>query len=216
MKTHLYKEIRALDQKLYSQAVDVAEMLGNVVKAFLNGNTQAAAKTVEKDEDIDRNEIMIEEECLKLLALYQPVAGDLAVDIAEFTTDAKLNCIVPPLPVDFESMTASVRRMLDSSIKALSSHNVPLATEVIMGDDVIDELHERYSEHFPECVRNAPEHIATYQALLGVSRSLERIADCATNIAEDVIYLESGRIVRHANSRFSCDGEHTSVIEKEL
>ena len=188
MKTHLYKEIRALDQKLYSQAVDVAEMLGNVVKAFLNGNTQAAAKTVEKDEDIDRNEIMIEEECLKLLALYQPVAGDLryiitvlkvngelerigdlAVDIAEFTTDAKLNCIVPPLPVDFESMTASVRRMLDSSIKALSSHNVPLATEVIMGDDVIDELHERYSEHFPECVRNAPEHIATYQALLGVS-----------------------------------------------
>ena len=77
MKTHLYKEIRALDQKLYSQAVDVAEMLGNVVKAFLNGNTQAAAKTVEKDEDIDRNEIMIEEECLKLLALYQPVAGDL-------------------------------------------------------------------------------------------------------------------------------------------
>ena len=71
-------------------------------------------------------------------------------------------------------------------------------------------------EHFPECVRNAPEHIATYQALLGVSRSLERIADCATNIAEDVIYLESGRIVRHANSRFSCDGEHTSVIEKEL
>ena len=100
-------------------------MLGNVVKAFLNGNTQAAAKTVEKDEDIDRNEIMIEEECLKLLALYQPVAGDLryiitvlkvngelerigdlAVDIAEFTTDAKLNCIVPPLPVDFESMTA--------------------------------------------------------------------------------------------------------------
>ena len=93
MKTHLYKEIRALDQKLYSQAVDVAEMLGNVVKAFLNGNTQAAAKTVEKDEDIDRNEIMIEEECLKLLALYQPVAGDLRYIITVLKVNGELERI---------------------------------------------------------------------------------------------------------------------------
>lgn len=218
MKTHLYKEIRALDQKLYEQAAEVAETLGKVVKAFLSGNTGEAEKIIEHDEAIDRNEIFIEEECLKLLALYQPVAGDLryiitvlkvngelerigdlAVDIAEFTARADVSC-TEKAPVDFESMTASVRRMLDSSIKALSGHNVPLATEVIMADEAIDDLHNRFSASFPQCIREDSENIPAYQALLGVSRSLERIADCATNIAEDVIYLESGRIVRHASS----------------
>ena len=105
----------------------------------------------------------------------------------------------------------AVRRMLDTSIKALSSHNVPLAGDVIRSDRRIDELHERYSAHFPERVRRFPESIAVFQALLGVSRSLERIADCATNIAEDVIYLESGRIVRHGHSSLSCGEEAVAM-----
>ena len=230
MKPHFYKEIRSLDRKLYLQAVDVAELLGRIVLAFLNGDVQNAARLVDKDAEIDRNEIAIEEECLKILALYQPVAGDLryvitvlkvnaelerigdlAVDIAGFTTESKPASLQPPLPVDFESMTGAVRRMLDASIKALSSHNVQLAADVIKSDCRIDELHERYSAHFPERVRRFPESIAVFQALLGVSRSLERIADCATNIAEDVIYLESGRIVRHGHSSLSCGEEAVAM-----
>ena len=230
MKPHFYKEIRALDRRLYQQAVEVEEMLGCVVIAFLKGDTQSAARLIEKDTEIDRNEIALEEECLKVLALYQPVAGDLryvitvlkvnaelerigdlAVDIAGFTTESKPASLQPPLPVDFESMTGAVRRMLDASIKALSSHNVQLAADVIKSDCRIDELHERFSTHFPEHVRQFPEDIAVFQALLGVSRSLERIADCATNIAEDVIYLESGRIVRHAHGCLS--GEETPVFQ---
>ena len=179
MKPHFYKEIRSLDRKLYLQALDVAELLGRIVLAFLNGDVQNAARLVDKDAEIDRNEIAIEEECLKILALYQPVAGDLryvitvlkvnaelerigdlAVDIAGFTTESKPASLQPPLPVDFEAMTAAVRRMLDTSIKALSSHNVPLAGNVIRSDRRIDELHERYSAHFPERVRRFPESIS--------------------------------------------------------
>lgn len=224
MKPHFYKEIQALDQRLYQQAVDVEEMLGKVVLAFLNGDTKSAALLIEKDAEIDSSEIAIEEECLKILALYQPVAGDLryivtvlkvnselerigdlSVDIARFTTEAEPAELVPPLPVDFASMTASVRRMLDNAIKALSSHNVPLAAEIIRSDAEIDELHGRYCAHVPERVQKEPENIALCLALLGVSRSLERIADCATNIAEDVIYLESGQIVRHGHCTFPPD-----------
>jgi phosphate transport system protein len=165
--------------------------------------------------EIDQMEVDLEEDCLKLLALYQPVASDLRYIIAVLKINNDLERIADlavniceraeflatqknlPIPFDFTAMSEKTKSMVKRSLDALVNLDATLATEVRMCDDEVDDLHRDMYTKFEDEVRKNPQDIGILLHYLGVSRALERIADHATNIAEDVIYLSQGKIVRH-------------------
>ena len=167
------------------------------------------------DEDVDRREINLEEECLKTLALHQPVAinlrqliaalkinndleriGDMAVNIARKAVALAADTAIE-IPADFADMGEQTQAMLRNSLDALVQMDAALARDVCACDDKVDALKRKIRNQIEQQIRQDPERIGSMLRLLSVSRNLERIADCAANIAEDVIYMVDGRIVRH-------------------
>jgi phosphate transport system protein len=203
------------DRILYLSGM-VEENLLAAVKAITSGDMAMARKVATTDDEIDRFEVEVEEECLKILALYQPVAidlrfviavikinndleriGDLAVNIAQraLTILQREARIVAPwdLPDMVQKTVAMVRRSLD----ALVEMNSAVGLEVCQMDDIIDRHHRDAFRAIEAKIKEDPDSTELLICLLGVSRNLERIADHATNIAEDVIYMVDGEIVRH-------------------
>lgn len=216
MTAHLIHELEQLKQRLFSVVALVEDNLSLAVKAVQDRDEPLALQVIEKDAAIDHAEVTVEEECLKLLALHQPVAidlrfivavlklnndleriGDLSVNIAERAVF--LSKIEPvPVPFEFDDMAAKAAAMLKKSIDALVEHDTELAGEVRASDDEVDAINRDMYEQVKAAIREHPDHLDALIHLLSVSRHLERIADHATNIAEDVIYLVKGCIVRHA------------------
>ncbi|NQU39776.1 MAG: phosphate signaling complex protein PhoU [Lentisphaerae bacterium] len=216
MTMHLIHELEQLKRETFSLVALVEENLSLAVKSVQTRDEQEARAVVGRDVAIDAAEVAVEEECLKLLALHQPVAidlrfivavlkltndleriGDLAVNIAE---RAIVLCSLPevPVPFDFSTMAIKATLMLKQSLDALVSSDVDVAMAVRAADDEVDELNREIYHHVKEAIRAHPDHLEALIQLLSVSRHLERVADHATNIAEDVIYLVEGRIARHA------------------
>ena len=166
-------------------------------------------------------EVDLEEECLKTLALHQPMAVDLRMIIAilkinndlerigDLAVDATERALVlttlPPInfPFDIPTMSQAVQKMLAHSLDALVNQDLALAEEVCASDDAVDAIHSEVFIRVEEEIVKHPEHIQQLLTFLSVSRYLERIADHATNIAEDVIYLIKGNIVRHQEKMLS-------------
>lgn len=216
MTAHLIHELEQLKRKMFSLVALVEDNLSRAVRAVEERDEALALQAVESDVEIDKEEVAVEEECLKLLALHQPVAidlrfivavlklnsdleriGDLSVNIAERAIF--LSRIDPvPVPFEFDAMAAKAIAMLKKSLDALVNNDPDLAGEVCAADDEVDEINRGMYERVKGAIRKHPEHLDALIHLLSVSRHLERIADHATNIAEDVIYLVKGRIVRHA------------------
>jgi len=211
----LQKEIEHLKKKILSLSTYVEENLQRAVKSLETRDSQLANKAIETDVLIDHMEIDVEEECLKILALHQPVAvdlrylvatlklnndleriGDLAVNIAEraafLATQPKVE-----LPFDFSAMAKKVQVMVTKSLNALVNIDAPLAREVLTLDDAVDNLNREMYEKVNLAIQQHPENLSALIHFLSVSRNLERIADHATNIAEDVVYMIEGAIVRH-------------------
>jgi len=176
-----------------------------------------ASKIIEMDREVDQMEIEVEEECLKILALHQPVAvdlrfivavlklnndleriGDMAVKISERTIHL-CNQNAQEFLIDFSGMAEKVQLMLTKTLDALVNMNPELAYEVCVADDEIDEIHRNTYEIVRDQIKAHPECINFMLDFLSVSGGLERIADHATNIAEDIIYMINGEIVRHHN-----------------
>jgi phosphate transport system protein len=167
--------------------------------------------------------VYLEEECLKILALHQPVAidlrfviavlkinndleriGDLAVNIAEralFLTSQK----PVDIPFDFMGMSEKTKIMLKMSLDALVNMDAKMAHDVCALDDGVDAINRRMYQQVQEGILENPEQIGSLIHCLSTSRHLERIADHATNIAEDVIYMVAGEIVRHKAEDFRPD-----------
>jgi phosphate transport system protein len=181
----------------------------------VEGDVELAKKIVAGDTRIDDMEVELEEECLKILALHQPVAADLrfivsvlkinndlermadlAANIAERAKDLS-GPLKVEMPYDVEEMAREAERMLEISLEALVSQDRELAVKAIALDDVVDRLHADNFTQVKKSIRDNPEQMDGYIIYLSVSRYLERIADLATNIAEDVIYMIDGEIVRH-------------------
>ena len=215
MTAHLIHEPQHLTQRTFSMATLVEDNLYLAVKAVQERNEDAAGQVINNDDAVDTAEIAVEEECLKLLALYQPVAidlrfivavlklnndleriGDLAVNIAE---RALFLCRLAPVPVpfDFDTMATKATRMLKQSLDSLINKDVAAAVAVCAADAEVDAINRGMYEQVKAAIREHPEHLDALIHLLSVSRHLERIADHTTNIAEDVIYLVEGRIARH-------------------
>ena len=211
----LQNEIEKLKKQILSLGALVEERLHMAVKAIKDRDDQLARQVIDGDPEIDQMEVDLEEECLKLLALHQPVAidlrfiiavlkinndleriGDLEVNIAE---RAAFLAVQPrfEFPFDFSAMTEKVKVMLKKCLDALVNMDVAIASEVCQLDDDVDECNREAYQQVSKMIKENPEQIECTIHLLSVSRHLERIADQATNIAEDVIYMIDGAIIRH-------------------
>lgn len=213
--TILAREITRLKQHILFLGGRVEESLRQAVRAVVDRDAELARSVIDTDVEIDRLEVELEEECLKILALHQPVAidlrfivavlkinndlervGDLATNIAEHALFLSEHPPIP-FPFDFEGMAERVQEMLRTSLDALVNHSSSKAQQVRLADDEVDRMHHATYAAVEELIRRHPDHIQSAIHLMGLSRRLERVADQATNIAEDVIYLVEGEIVRH-------------------
>jgi len=215
MTSLLHKELGHLEKQLLALTAIVEENVQLAFRALTDRDVPLAEKLIAADEVVNRKEVELEEECLKILALHQPVANDLrmivailkinsnlerisdqAVNISERTVDLARNPQVD-CPLNLADMAHKVIIMLEKAIESLINADLELAQGVLELDDEVDSLHGHNYQLFKDYIRSHPETIDTVLSYLTVSRHLERVADLATNIAEDVIYLNEGTIVRH-------------------
>lgn len=215
MPRHLQREIDRLKKQILTLSAVVEKSVREAVKAVGERDTALALRVVEADEEIDRMEVDVEEDCLKILALHQPVAidlrflvavlkinndleriGDLAVNIAQ-RARVLARQGPSPAPFDINTMTEKTQWMLRKSLDALVNMDSALACEVFKEDDAVDDIHSAAFEKSKEIITNDPASVDAVINWLSISRHIERIADHATNIAEDVIYMVEGEIVRH-------------------
>ena len=226
MSRHLETELEQLKRKLLSLSTIVEEVVQKSVDAVANHNEILAREVIRSDEIIDDREVELEEDCLKILALHQPVAidlrfvilalkmnndleriGDLSVNMAERTLFLSKYKHVP-VPFDFKKMADMTRSMLRDAIDSLIKMDAQIAHQVCTSDDEVDKINrEMYVTAF-RLVKEQPEHVEAFMNYISVSRHLERIADYATNIAEDVIYMIEGTIVRHSPEEIGHRSNH--------
>ncbi len=221
-----HREIERLKNSILSLSSLVEEQITKAMIALERRDIDLAKQTIKKDQEIDNMEIQIEEECLKILALYQPVAdelrfivsalkmnndleriGDLAANIAKraafLSKREKLD-----IADDLKDISVKARNMVKKSLDALINKDVELARQVLIADDEVDKLNKEMLKKLLEEIKHNPEKAKEYFSVQSVSKSLERIADSATNIAEDVFYMCTGQIIRHQGGEFT--GEDTN------
>ena len=220
MSKHLEHEVEKLKKHLLGLSALVERNLHRAVKAVQEKDVVEAQQTMEADHEIDQREVDLEEECLKILALHQPVANDLRFIVAVLKINNDLERIgdlsvnmaeramllsktgFPDVKMDFAGMALKVEKMLRDSLDSLVRKDVVLAQSVCAADDEVDDMNRDIYEAVKEGIRQHPDHINSLIHLLSVSRHLERAADHATNIAEDVIYMIAGDIVRHRSEEY--------------
>jgi phosphate transport system protein len=216
MAVHLMRETDKLKKMVLSLAALVEENVRNAVRSVNERDQAMAYRTIETDHVIDIAEVEVEEECLKILALHQPVAhdlryivamlkinrdleriGDLAVTIAE----RAIQMIAKPKPrttFDLGAMCDMCEKQVARSLDAMINRDASLAREIWLSeDDQIDHMMAQAFDQVENEIREHPDNTQSLMNILSVARSLERIADHATNIAKDTIYMVEGEIVRH-------------------
>jgi len=219
MPVRLQKELQKLKKRILSLGTMVEERVRMAIKAVETRDKKLAKRIIEMDREIDENEVEVEEECLKILALHQPVAvdlrfiaavikinndleriGDQAVNIAERVVSIARR---PPVtvPFDYKLMAEKTEAMLRESLDSLVNLDADLAYKVCLKDDEVDDINREIYDKVKEAIRSHPDRVGYMINLLLVSRHLERIADLTTNIAEEVIYMVEGEISRHRMSK---------------
>lgn len=215
MAEHLKRDIDNLKKKLLTVGARVETSVRDAAVSISNHDPQLARQVIDRDVQIDYSEVEVEEECLKILALHQPVAidlrfivavlkinndleriGDLAVNLAEraMYLAAEPGLIMPD---ELGEMAETAQSMLKNSLDALIEHNVELAHRVCQADDLVDEYNSKMYMKVQDAILADPKQITQQINILSASRHIERIADHTTNIAEDVIYMIEGQIIRH-------------------
>lgn len=225
MSKHLHIEIEKLKTRLLGIGVTVIDAIQKALFALEARRGEIAAQVMEGDKEVDTAEVELEEECLKLLALYQPVAEDLrfitavmkinndlermadeAVNIAEHASFLSHNKPLA-LPPQLTAMTAAAMRMVRESLDAFVKGDVLEARRICAEDDVVDGLNREIIDSVWRMMQSDPQTVERATHLFSVSRHLERIADHATNIAEDVVYMVEGKIIRHHSEGYTPRGE---------
>ncbi len=217
MSMILIREISALQTRVVRLALDVETRLEEALASLAARDAARAAKVVESDDEIDRREVEIEEECLKILALHQPVASDLRWVIAVLKINNDLERIAdiavniaervprleqsPPSGMEqhLQQMGGQTIAMLQRTFDALAQGNPQLAREVVGMDEAVDRMHRQTFAAVESGVAAGEMEVRGLLIYLSVSRDLERVGDHATNIAEDLIYLFEGSIIRHVH-----------------
>lgn len=214
MAIHFERELGRLRRSFLALSGMVEENVRLASKAMIEKNEVLANKVIETDIGIDDSEVDLEEDCLKILALYQPFArdlrhivailkinndleriGDLAVGISR--RSISFSHYTYALPPEVKDMSSRVMDMLRRALNAFVEEDIEAAREVCAMDSEVDLLNSTLYDLARQRMHEDPEVINFMIHLLTVSRHLERMADHVTNIAEDVIYYLEGRIVRH-------------------
>ena len=217
MERHFQRQLDNLKKMMLSIGAMVEEAVLLVIKALETRDSELAEQVIAADRQIDEKEVELEEECLKVLALHQPVAIDLRIITAmikinndlERVGDEAVNIAErviiitnqPRLGINFghKLMAEKTEVMLKSSLDALVNLDQDLAYKVCLMDDTVDDMNREISKKIEEVIRDKPDHVNYLINMAQISRHLERIADHATNIAEEVIYMVEGVIHRHVN-----------------
>lgn len=220
MTKHLQKELDNLKKRILSVGAMAEESVRKAIQAFETRDGELARKVIDADRELDEAEVEVEEECLKILALHQPVAvdlrfinavtkinndlervGDEAVNIAErVETLSKEPSVI--VPFEYTTMAEKSEAMLQQSLDALVNLDPDLAYKVCLLDDEVDEINREIYDKVKQVIKKNPDRVGYLINLLFISRHLERIADHATNIAEEVIYMIEGEILRHQKEAF--------------
>ena|SRR5688572_16163976 len=215
MSKHLQRDLERLKREVLTMGGMVEAATDLAITAVIDRRKDLAEQVTSGDDRIDAKELEVEDECLKMLALHQPVASDLRFiitvlkvnndlermgDLAKNIAERALQLVKQP-PIDgaqdFRRMAERVRKMVHECIDALVQRDVDLARKVCVDDREVDEENKRRFEQLQEVMRKDPATVERAVCLLSVSRHLERIADHATNVAEDVVFLVDGEVIRH-------------------
>ena len=217
MAKHFQRELEKIKRMILSLGTIVESRVRDAREAIESLDADISERIVKSDYEIDEMEVEVEEECLKIIALHQPVAvdlrflvavikinndleriGDQAVNVAQrIQTIAKKEKM--DFVFDYTEMAEKVEVMLKMSLDALVNFDIDIAFKVMTLDDEVDAIkHEAY-RRIREVIRDHSSHVEYLINMLLISRHLERMADHATNIAEEVVYMIEGEIVRHGN-----------------
>jgi phosphate transport system protein len=226
MPIHFHRDKEHLKRELLELGMLVEEATIKAIRALVDRHLELAEEVMMGDDRVDEKEVRVEEECLKVLALHQPVAndlrfivalmkvnndlermGDIAVNIAE---RAAYIAVHDPLDVqlDFRSMADAVQRMVRDSLDCLVRMDTALARKVTRADDEVDAYNRQMFVVLQRVMESDPKSVQRAVHLLSCSRHLERIADLATNIAEDVIFMVDGEVVRHRQEDYRGQRQH--------
>lgn len=210
------RELEKIKTQLLALGAMAEERVWLALKAIDANDADLAEKIIKSDYEIDEKEVEIEEECLKVLALHQPVAIDLRFVIAVIKINNELERIGDQAVniaervgvtskreqldffFDYSTMGEKVQNMLKMSLDALVNMDYDKAYDVMMMDDDVDQIKSDAYDKIKKAMGEHPDKIGYLINLLLISRHLERLGDHATNIAEEVVYLVEGEIVRHA------------------
>jgi len=216
MERHFDEELKELHKEILRMGVLAQEVIYKSIEALKNRDKAAAEEVINSDDKIDALELEIDERCIDLIARHQPMAGDLrfittgmkinseleriadlAVDICQRVMQIADKPLLKPL-VDIPKLSTVAQNMVRDVIDAFVRKDVGLARKVLSSDSEADTLRNRVQEelvndYMAKDAKTAPRAVA----LLLIARHLERICDHATNIAEDVIYMVEGKVVKH-------------------
>jgi phosphate transport system protein len=217
MSVHLQRDMDSIHRDLLSMCAQVEDMIHQAVDGLKKPSQETADRLGKLDDEIDDWDVRIENDCLKILALHQPVANDLRrvcsvlKIIVELERVADLGVHIAEracaltgrpdvfIPEKLKEMANQAVEMLRRAIDSYVELDSKLARDVISEDAQVDELNRLIIAELTSRMQQNPDHIEPLMHLFSASRHVERIADHATNIAEDVVYMVEGDIVRHRN-----------------
>jgi phosphate transport system protein len=216
MERHFDEELKELHKEILRMGVLAQEAIFKSIEALKNRDKLKAQEIIDTDDRIDELELAIDERCIDLIARHQPMAGDLrfittgmkinaeleriadlAVDISQRVLELMEKPLLKPL-IDIPKLSAIAQNMVGDAIDAFVKKDVALAKKVVLSDEEADNLRnlvqgELINDYMAKDPATAPRAVA----LLLIARHLERICDHTTNIAEDVIYMVEGKVVKH-------------------
>jgi len=218
MERHFDEELKTLKEKILHMGAMVESQIANAIKALVERDSDLARETIEKDHKVNAMDVDIDDDSVRLIALHQPMArdlrfittamkistelermSDLAENIAERALELNEEPQLKPY-IDIPRMAAHAQRMVKEALDAFVNRNVELAWKVIHDDDFIDGLTHQIFRELVSFMLEDQHTIARAIRITFISKYLERIADHATNIAELVVYLVEGKIIRHIDS----------------
>jgi phosphate transport system protein len=215
MSIHLSRDLESLHQHIMSMCAVVEEVVHRAVEELGRPDVDVSKEIIDRDDEVDHWDVRIEEECLKILALHQPVAqnlrrvaavmkiawelervADVAVNIAERAAGL---AGIPEVhvPEKLSHMAQLALDMLRLALDAFVARDSRLARQVCAQDDIVDALNREIIDDLLALMKKSPDLVEPALQLFSASRHVERVADHATNIAEDVVYLVEGEIIRH-------------------
>ena len=218
MSAHLQIDLEDLHRDILSMCAKVEDLIHRAVAQLSHPSLADARELTQQDDEIDRWDVQIEDKCLKILALHQPVAIDLrrittvlkisgelerVADLAVNIVERAVGLLDAPelqIPDKLVDMAQAAVDMLHRSIDAYVTLDSQLARKVCLDDDAVDQANADLIQQLIDQMHRQPDRLDALLHLFSALRQVERVADHATNIAEDVVYLVEGKIIRHWKS----------------